>query len=106
VTSGDSFSSAVPVEVKVCPATREPCENEDFEMHWLLATVVLLTTALALADHGVPATARGGFGWTTWLLIAGAVAAVGLAAWAFFGPDRPEERRRPTAADPPEPPAR
>jgi hypothetical protein len=99
------LSSAVRVEVKVCPATGDPCENEVFEMHWLLAAVVLLTTALALADHGVPAPTRGGVGWTTWLLIAGAVAAVGLAAWAFFAPDRPDDRRRPTAPGRPEPPA-
>jgi LPXTG-motif cell wall-anchored protein len=31
-----------------------------------------------------------GVDWTTWLLIVGAVAAVGLAAWAFLAPDRTE----------------
>jgi hypothetical protein len=78
------------------------------DMRWIVIAVVLLTTALALADHGVPASARSGFDWTTWLLVAGAVAAVSLAAWAFFAPDRPEDRPRPTAPDRPEsqPPTR
>jgi hypothetical protein len=91
------------VEVKVCRAARDPCENEPSDMRWIVTAVVLLTTALALADHGVPASARSGFDWTTWLLVAGAVAAVSLAAWAFFAPDRPEDRPRPAAPDRPEP---
>ena len=69
-------------------------------MGWIVVAVVLLTTALAQADHGVPAAARGGFDWTTWLLVAGAVAAVGLAAWAFFAPDRLDGPPRATAPDP------
>jgi hypothetical protein len=72
-------------------------------MRWFVMAVVLLTTPLALADHGVPASAQSGLAWTTWLLVAGAVAAVALAAWAFFAPDRPEERARPTTPDRPEP---
>jgi hypothetical protein len=96
------------VEVKVCRAAHDPCENEPFDMRWIVTAVVLLTTAPALADHGVPLSARSGFDWTTWLLVAGAVAAVSLAAWAFFAPDRPEDRPRPTGLDgsEPEPPGR
>ena len=45
-------------------------------MHWILTAVLALTTALAMADHGVPAPARTGLGWTSWLLVAGAVVAV------------------------------
>jgi hypothetical protein len=59
-------------------------------MRWIVLAVCLLVTALASADHGVPPPPRGGLGWLVWLLIVGAVAAVGLAAWAFFAPDRPE----------------
>jgi hypothetical protein len=59
-------------------------------MHWIVMAVCLLGTALAVADHGVPAPARTGLGWLSWLLVAGAVVAVGLAAWAFFAPDGPE----------------
>ena len=72
-------------------------------MGWIVTAVVLLTAALALADHGVPPSARSGFGWTTWLLVAGAVAAVSLAAWALFAPARPEDRSRPTAPGRPDP---
>ena len=76
-------------------------------MGLLVVAVVLLTAALALADHGVPASARSGSDWTTWLLVAGAVAAVILAAWAFFAPDRPDGRPRTRAPDPEsEPPTR
>jgi hypothetical protein len=57
-----------------------------------LAPVILMLAAKpALADHGLPPLASGGVGWTTWLVVAGAVVAVGLAAWAFFAPARPEE---------------
>jgi len=56
-----------------------------------------------MADHGVPAPARTGLGWTFWLLVAGAIVAVSLAAWAFFAPDRPEGRSGPTPQDGPEP---
>jgi LPXTG-motif cell wall-anchored protein len=43
------------------------------------------------ADHGAPVRPpKTGVDWTTWLLIAGAVAAVGLGAWAFLAPDRAE----------------
>jgi hypothetical protein len=59
-------------------------------MRWILSAVCLLGTALASADHGAPPPPRGGLGWLSWLLIAGAVVAVSLAAWAFFAPDRPE----------------
>jgi hypothetical protein len=50
---------------------------------------------LVLADHGVPAAPEGGsLGWVSWLLISGAVAAVGLAAWAFLAPERPDDHGR------------
>ena len=39
----------------------------------------------------------------SWLLVAGAVAAVGLAAWAFFAPDRPAARPGSTTHDGSEP---
>ena len=52
-----------------------------------------LAPALAAADHGAPVLPpKTGVDWTTWLLIVGAVAAVGLAAWAFLAPDRGESR--------------
>ena len=57
----------------------------------LALTVTVLPSlgaTLVFADHGVPSPARTGFGWMSWLLVAGAVIAVGLAAWAFFAPDR------------------
>jgi hypothetical protein len=66
-----------------------------------IATIaVALAPTLAAADHlgAVGAARGGGLDWTSWLLVAGAVAAVGLAAWAFFAPDRSDAR-----ADPPEP---
>jgi hypothetical protein len=44
----------------------------------------------ALADHGMPATPTRGIDWTTWVLVAGAVVALGLAAWAFLAPERAE----------------
>ncbi|HEY7601429.1 MAG TPA: hypothetical protein VIB60_02885 [Methylomirabilota bacterium] len=75
-------------------------------MRWIVLAVGLLATAPALADHGVPAPARGGLGWLSWLLVGGAVIAVGLAAWAFFAPDRPEGGTSPSRRNGPEPPAR
>jgi LPXTG-motif cell wall-anchored protein len=52
-----------------------------------------LVPGLAAADHAAPVLPpKTGVDWTTWLLIAGAVAAVGLAAWAFLAPDRAEPR--------------
>jgi hypothetical protein len=64
-------------------------------MRWIAAAIVTLATGVATADHGVPAPAAGRLGWTTWLLVAGAVVAVGLAAWAFFAPDRPDDPAEP-----------
>jgi hypothetical protein len=77
-------------------------------MRWIVTAVLALTTALTMADHGTPAPARTGFGWTPWLLIVGAIVAVSLAAWAVFATDRPEGRPRSTIQDgsEPEPPAR
>ena len=52
-----------------------------------------LAPGLVAADHGAPVLPpKTGVDWTTWLLVAGAVAAVGLAAWAFLAPDRAESR--------------
>ena len=70
---------------------------------WVATAVLGLNAGLAMADHGVPLPAKGGLNWTSWLLIAGAVAAVSLAAWAFFAPDRAEPRPGPTAPDGSEP---
>jgi hypothetical protein len=75
-------------------------------MRWIVLAVCLLGTALASADHGVPAPPRGGLGWLAWLLIAGAVVAVGLAAFAFFAPDRPERESGLARRDQPGPPSR
>jgi hypothetical protein len=57
----------------------------------LTAALLAVAPSTAFADHGVPAPARTGFGWLSWLLVAGAVVAVGLAAWAFFAPDHDDE---------------
>ena len=77
-------------------------------IRWIAAGVVWLHASLVTADHGVPLPAKGGLGWTSWLLIAGAVAAVSLAAWAFFAPERGEPHPGPKAPDalPSEPPNR
>jgi hypothetical protein len=57
---------------------------------WFATVALALVPGLAGADHGAPALPpRTGFDWTSWLLIGGAIAAVSLAAWAFFAPDRP-----------------
>jgi hypothetical protein len=76
---------------------------------WIVTAVPALTARVATADHGGPVSGKGGLDWMTWLLLAGAVAAVSLAAWAFFAPDRAETRRTPPTdadASEPEPPAR
>lgn len=81
-----------------------------FGLALTVPVLLLLGATLVLADHGVPSPARTGFGWMSWLLLTGAVIAVGLAAWAFFAPDRepdrgePPDRTRPETR--PEPPAR
>ncbi len=70
---------------------------------WLAPTALGLVARAALADHFAPVSPKRGFDWMTWLLVAGAVAAVGLAAWAFFAPERPDsgpERRGPEPAEP------
>jgi len=77
----------------------------------LIAAVGLaLVPGAASADHLGPVGAArgGGLDWTSWLLVAGAVAAVSLAAWAFFAPDRPEGPDKPPSPDrsKSEPPAR
>jgi hypothetical protein len=74
---------------------------------WIATVFFGLTPGLAAADHGaLVLPPRGGLAWTSWLLVAGAVAAVGLAAWAFFAPDRTEARPGSTApgGSEPEPP--
>src|SRR5262245_46780483 len=72
----------------------------------IVAALCWLATRLAGADHGGPASpARTGFDWTSWLLIGGAVAAVCLAAWAFFAPAQPDERPARDASRRPEPEA-
>lgn len=62
----------------------------------------------AWADHGGATTPVGGFGFG-WLVVSGAVAALGLALWAFFAPERPAEPADDApdrAAEPPaDPPA-
>ena len=79
---------------------------------WIATLFCGLIPGLAAADHGVPALPpRTGLDWTSWLLVAGAVAAVSLAAWAFFAPDRTEARPDVTAPggserEPPAPTAR
>ena len=77
---------------------------------WIATVAFALTPALAAADHlGPVGAARGGaLDWTSWLLVAGAVAAVSLAAWAFFAPDRPDGPADPPSPDQSksEPPAR
>ena len=73
---------------------------------WIATAVfVWLTAGRTMADHGVPMPRRSGLDWMLWLLIAGAVAAVSLAAWAFFAPDRTETPRGPMAPDGSEPEA-
>lgn len=73
----------------------------------LTATALVSLPLSAFADHGVPVPARG-FGWMSWLLVVGAVIAVGLAAWAFFAPERGSEPSDPSepVETRPEPPAR
>ena len=74
---------------------------------WFATAVFALVPGLAGADHGAPALPpRTGYDWTSWLLIGGAIAAVTLAAWAFFAPDRPAARPSPpgsTSSDGSEP---
>lgn len=58
--------------------------------HGLLPLVLSLVAGRsAWADHGAPTTPVGGFGFG-WLVVSGAVAALALALWAFFAPERPE----------------
>jgi hypothetical protein len=73
-----------------------------------LPALLLLAVPLAFADHGVPGPSRAGFGWMSWLLVAGAVIAVALAAWAFFAPDRADGPSEPPTRDGslPKPPRR
>jgi hypothetical protein len=75
-----------------------------------VAFALALLPALAAADHFGPVGAArgGGLDWTSWLLVAGAVAAVGLAAWAFFAPDHPDNQGAQPSPDQSksEPPAR
>lgn len=77
---------------------------------WITPVAFALVPTLSAADHLGPVGAArgGGLDWTSWLLVAGAVAAVGLAAWAFFAPDRSDGRADPPAPDrsESEPPAR
>lgn len=75
---------------------------------WIATVFFGLTPGVAAADHGAPVLpSRSGLDWTSWLLVAGAVAAVSLAAWAFFAPDHTAARPGSTAPDAlePEPPA-
>jgi hypothetical protein len=67
---------------------------------WIVTAAFGLLPDLVTADHlGPVGPARGGLDWTSWLLVVGAVAAVGLAAWAFFAPDRPDGRAGPPPPD-------
>src|SRR5262245_45105482 len=78
-------------------------------IRWMLTGFFLGAPGLAAADHAAPVLPpKTGVDWTTWLLIVGAVAAVGLAAWAFLAPDRAESpgaSAGPKGAEP-RPPAR
>jgi hypothetical protein len=73
-----------------------------------LAAALAASARLAFADHPIAAPPAGGFGWLSWLLVAGAVVAVGLAAWAFFAPDDADASSEPAPTDRTgfEPPAR
>jgi LPXTG-motif cell wall-anchored protein len=65
---------------------------------------IALAPELAAADHAAPVLPpKTGADWTTWLLIAGAVAAVVLAAWAFLAPDREDHPARPGSSESAEP---
>lgn len=71
---------------------------------WFATAVFALVSGPAGADHGAPVLPpRTGFDWTSWLLIGGAIAAVSLAAWAFFAPDQPAARRGSMVSDGSEP---
>jgi hypothetical protein len=70
-----------------------------FATRWIAVVGLGLAPALASADHGGLPPLKSGLDWTTWLLIVGAIAAVGIAAWAFFAPDRPEGRPGSTPPD-------
>ena len=64
-----------------------------FAIRWTVMAFLTLAPGLVAADHGAPVLPpKTGVDWTTWLLIGGAVAAIGLAAWAFLAPDRAESR--------------
>jgi hypothetical protein len=68
---------------------------------WIPPVAFAFVPTLAAADHLGPVGAArgGGLDWMSWLLVAGAVAAVSLAAWAFFAPDRSDRRADPPAGD-------
>jgi hypothetical protein len=72
-------------------------------VRWLATIALGFVARAALADHFAPVSPKRGFDWMTWLLVAGAVAAVGLAAWAFFAPERPASRAEQPGPDPAEP---
>jgi hypothetical protein len=75
-----------------------------FASRWIATAFCGLIPGLAGADHGAPVLPpRTGLDWMSWLLVAGAVAAVGLAAWAFFAPDRAAARPGSTPPDRSEP---
>ena len=83
------------------PRPRKPARAVTrFVARWLATTALGLVPAAAVADHFAPVSPKRGFDWMTWLLVAGAVAAVGLAAWAFFAPERSDSRAEGPESEP------
>jgi hypothetical protein len=74
--------------------------------HGLLALAPILSLWAirpAWGDHGGATTPVGGFGFG-WLVVSGAVAALALALWAFFAPERPDVPPRDPPTGPPNDP--
>jgi len=59
----------------------------------LAVVVSVLPEPVAWADHGGGVSSTGGPG-LGWLLVAGGVVALGLAAWALLAPERDDDPAR------------